>query len=142
KKNWALRDNILLGLTKFTEFELLDEVVPINKFAELIEATKAMQEKHGLNVLNFGHAGDGNVHTLLMKDDLTEEAWTKKRAALLKDLYHKVDTLGGLPSAEHGIGIVKKEYMDNMTQTINLEYMRQIKKIFDPENRLNPDKIF
>lgn len=142
KKNWALRDNILLGLTKFTEFELLDEVVPINKFAELIEATKAMQEKHGLNVLNFGHAGDGNVHTLLMKDDLTEEAWTKKRAALLKDLYHKVDTLGGLPSAEHGIGIVKKEYMDNMTQTINLEYMHQIKKIFDPENRLNPDKIF
>ncbi|MDN6408863.1 MAG: FAD-binding oxidoreductase [Tetragenococcus halophilus] len=142
KKNWALRDNILLGLTKFTEFELLDEVVPINKFAELIEATKAMQEKHGLNVLNFGHAGDGNVHTLLMKDDLTEEAWTKKRAALLKELYHKVDTLGGLPSAEHGIGIVKKEYMDNMTQTINLEYMRQIKKIFDPENRLNPDKIF
>lgn len=53
-----------------------------------------------------------------------------------------MDTLGGLPSAEHGIGIVKKEYMDNMTQTINLEYMRQIKKIFDPENRLNPDKIF
>ncbi|GEK91122.1 FAD-binding oxidoreductase [Alkalibacterium kapii] len=142
EKNWALRDNILLGLTKFTEFELLDEVVPINKFAELIESTKAMQEKHGLNVLNFGHAGDGNVHTLLMKDDLTEEEWTEKRAALLKDLYQKVDELGGLPSAEHGIGIVKKEYMGRMTQTINLDYMRKIKRVFDPDNRLNPDKVF
>lgn len=142
KKNWALRDNILLGLTEFTEFELLDEVVPINKFAELIEATKEMQEKHGLNVLNFGHAGDGNVHTLLMKDDLTEVQWTERRAALLKDLYQKVDELGGLPSAEHGIGIVKKEYMDTMTEDINLNYMRQIKRVFDPDNRLNPGKVF
>lgn len=142
KKNWALRDNILLGLTKFTEFELLDEVVPINKFAELIESTKAMQDKHGLNVLNFGHAGDGNVHTLLMKDDLTEDQWTERRAALLKDLYQKVDELGGLPSAEHGIGIVKKDYMDTMTKDINLDYMQQIKRVFDPDNRLNPGKVF
>ncbi|GEK89847.1 glycolate oxidase [Alkalibacterium putridalgicola] len=142
KKNWALRDNILLGLTKFTEFELLDEVVPINKFAELIESTKAMQDKNGLNVLNFGHAGDGNVHTLLMKDDLTEDQWTERRAALLKDLYQKVDELGGLPSAEHGIGIVKKDYMDTMTKDINLDYMRQIKRVFDPDNRLNPGKVF
>lgn len=141
-KNWALRDNILLGLTVFTEFELLDEVVPINKFAELIESTKAMQEKHGLNVLNFGHAGDGNVHTLLMKDDLSEEEWTRRRAALLKDLYQKVADLGGLPSAEHGIGIVKKEYMESMTDDINLKYMRAIKQVFDPDNRLNPGKVF
>ncbi|GEN50158.1 FAD-binding oxidoreductase [Alkalibacterium pelagium] len=141
-KNWALRDNILLGLTVFTEFELLDEVVPINKFAELIESTKAMQEKHGLNVLNFGHAGDGNVHTLLMKDDLSEEEWTRRRAALLKDLYQKVADLGGLPSAEHGIGIVKKEYMESMTDDINLKYMRAIKKVFDPDNRLNHGKVF
>lgn len=142
KKNWALRDNILLGLTKFTEFELLDEVVPINKFAELIESTKAMQDKHGLNVLNFGHAGDGNVHTLLMKDDLTEDQWTERRAALLKDLYQKADELGGLPSAEHGIGIVKKDYMNTMTKDINLDYMRQIKRVFDPDSRLNPGKVF
>ncbi len=141
-KNWALRDNILLGLTVFTEFELLDEVVPINKFAELIESTKQMQDKHRLNVLNFGHAGDGNVHTLLMKDDLSEEEWTRKRAALLKDLYQKVADLGGLPSAEHGIGIVKKEYMESMTDEVNLKYMRALKKVFDPDNRLNPGKIF
>lgn len=141
-RNWALRDNILLGLTVFTEFELLDEVVPINKFAELIEATKQMQAKHKLNVFNFGHAGDGNVHTLLMKDDLSEEEWTERRAALLKDLYQKVADLGGLPSAEHGIGIVKKEYMEKMTDPVNLTYMRAIKQVFDPDNRLNPGKVF
>ncbi len=92
--------------------------------------------------MNFGHAGDGNVHTILMRDDLSEEEWETRRAALLDDLYRKVQELGGLPSAEHGIGIVKKEYLDKMSADINLKYMRKIKEIFDPEDRLNPGKLF
>jgi glycolate oxidase len=142
RKAELIRDNILIGLMEYTEYEMLDEVVPINQFAELIEYTKSLQEKHGLNVLNFGHAGDGNVHTILMRDDLSEEEWETRRAALLDDLYQKVQELGGLPSAEHGIGIVKKEYLDKMSADINLKYMRKIKEIFDPENRLNPGKLF
>jgi glycolate oxidase len=137
-----LRDNILIGLMEFTEYEMLDEVVPINKFGELIDYTKDLQDKHGLSVINFGHAGDGNVHTVLMRDDLSEEEWTSKRAALLDDLYQKVQELGGLPSAEHGIGTVKKDYLDQMTDAVNLEYMRKIKEVFDPDNRLNPGKVF
>lgn len=136
-----IRDNILLGLMKYTEYEMLDEVVPINKFAELIQYTKLLQEKHGIEVINFGHAGDGNVHTVLMKRELTEEEWTSKRKALLDDLYAEVARLGGLPSAEHGIGLVKKEYFEKMTDEVSLKYMRKIKEVFDPDNRLNPGKL-
>lgn len=142
RKANRIRDNILIGLMEFTQYEMLDEVVPINKFAELIEYTKGLQEKHGLAVLNFGHAGDGNVHTILMRGDLTTEEWTTKRSALLDDLYEKVVELGGLPSAEHGIGTVKKDYLEKMTDEINIRYMRKIKEVFDPANRLNPGKVF
>jgi len=142
KKARMIRDNILIGLMEFTEYEMLDEVVPINKFGELIHYTKELQEKHDLSVLNFGHSGDGNVHTVLMRDDLSEKEWETKKAALLDDLYQKVSDLGGLPSAEHGIGTVKKPYLEKMADAVNLKYMREIKKIFDPENRLNPGKLF
>ena len=92
--------------------------------------------------MNFGHAGDGNVHTILMRGELTDVEWEEKRAALLGDLYEKVLELGGLPSAEHGIGTVKKEFLGQMTDPINIDYMRKIKKVFDPDNRLNPGKVF
>lgn len=136
-----IRDNILIGLMEYTQYEMLDEVVPINKFAELIAYTKELEKKHGLPVLNFGHSGDGNVHTILMRQDLSEEAWQTKRKALLDDLYQKVKDLGGLPSAEHGIGVVKKDYFLEMSDPVNIKYMRKIKEVFDPENRLNPGKI-
>lgn len=141
QKTRSIRDKILTGLSKFTRFEMLDEVVPINKFAELIQYTKELEEKHQLNVINFGHAGDGNIHTVLMREDLSDEEWKTRHDNYLDDLYQKVDDLGGLPSAEHGIGIVKKAYFEKMTADVNLHYMRQIKKVFDPDNRLNPGKL-
>lgn len=140
-KATSIRDNILIGLMEFTQYEMLDEVVPINRFAELIQYTKKLEAQHGLSVLNFGHSGDGNVHTVLMRGDLSEEKWLVKRAALLDDLYAKVKDLGGLPSAEHGIGIVKKPYLEKMTDPVNMKYMRAIKAVFDSENRLNPGKV-
>lgn len=141
-KAMNIRDHILIGLMEYTEYEMLDEVVPINKFAELIAYTKELENKHGLSVLNFGHSGDGNVHTVLMRGDLSKEEWEQKRAALLDDLYKKVDDLGGLPSAEHGIGTVKKPYLERMSADVNLKYMRAIKEVFDPDQRLNPGKVF
>src|SRR5699024_8247012 len=82
-------DDNLGALMEFTEFEMLDEVVPINRFAEMIQYTKELEDKHSLSVINFGHAGDGNIHTVLMKEDLEKETWEAKRKALLDDLYEK-----------------------------------------------------
>lgn len=140
--SWKLRDHILVALLEFTEFEMLDEVVPINKFAEMIQYTKELQEKHGIRVINFGHAGDGNIHTVLMREDLAVAKWQEKRKAYLDDLYEKVHELGGLPSAEHGIGIIKKPYLLEMKDENEVELMRKIKRAIDPYNRLNPDKLF
>lgn len=136
-----LRDNILIGLMEYTEYEMLDEVVPINKFADLIKYTKQLEEKYKLKVLNFGHAGDGNVHTVLLKENLEDNVYSERRSALLDDLYAKVSELGGLPSAEHGIGIAKRDYFLKMTSETNIKYMRKIKQVFDPKNLLNPNKV-
>lgn len=142
KRTWRLRDNILTALMEFTEYEMLDEVVPINRFAEMIKFTKTLQEKYGIKVINFGHAGDGNVHTVLMKEDFDQKTWRTKREQLLDELYEKVKELGGLPSAEHGIGVVKKKYLARMKDPVELELMKKIKQAIDPDNRLNPGKIF
>src|SRR5699024_3592237 len=96
KAAWQLRNNVLAALREFTEREMLDEAVPINRFAEMIQYTKELEDKHSLSVINFGHAGDGNIHTVLMKEDLEKETWEAKRKALLDDLYEKVTELGGL----------------------------------------------
>lgn len=77
-----------------------------------------------------------------MQGDLSEEEWLTRRKSLLDDLYQKIKELGGLPSAEHGIGTVKKDYLEKMFDDVNIQYMRKIKEVFDPENRLNPGKVF
>lgn len=139
---WNLRDNILIALLEFTQFEMLDEVVPLNRFAEMMNYTKQLEAKHDLKVVNFGHAGDGNIHTVLMRENLDKETWQAKRKVFLDDLYQKVSELGGLPAAEHGIGIVKKPYLLKMKDTNEINLMKKIKQAIDPDNRLNPGKIF
>jgi len=139
---WAMRDAILYGIMSATYFEMLDEVVPINKFADMIRYTKTLEKKHGIRVLNFGHAGDGNIHTIIMKDDLTDDVWQVKRQAFLDDLYDEVYRLGGLISAEHGVGFFKKEHFLKKTNNNNIDVMRSIKQALDPKSLLNPGKVF
>lgn len=139
---WNLRDHILYALMNLTRFEMLDEVVPINKFADMISFTKELQEKYNIRITNFGHAGDGNIHTILMQGDLDNETWVTKKTALLNDLYDKVKELGGLPSAEHGIGYVKKSQFLRNVDPVKLQVMKLIKKALDDKNILNPGKIF
>lgn len=138
---WSLRDNILYALMEFTQYEMLDEVVPINKFAEMIAYTNELGIKYNTTILNFGHAGDGNIHTLLLKNDKTDEEWPSIRKNILDDLYNKVFELGGLISAEHGIGYTKRDYFLKHTDPIKIQVMRAIKKALDPKGLLNPGKV-
>lgn len=142
KDAWGLRDNILYALMEFTKYEMLDEVVPINQFAEMVNYTKELEKKHQVKILNFGHAGDGNIHTILLQEDYEDKVWQEIRKSLLKDIYDKVTELGGLISAEHGIGYIKRDHFLTYTNKVNIDLMRSIKKAVDPTNMFNPKKIF
>lgn len=138
---WKLRDNILLAVMEISEQEPLDLSVPINHISSLYDYTKHLESKSGLQFVSFGHAGDGNIHACILRGDLSQEEWNSKKHTVLTDLYAYVKSLGGLPSAEHGIGIAKKPYFEQMMDSAYLEYLTRVKLAFDPDNRLNPGKL-
>lgn len=138
---WKLRDNILLAVMEMSEQEPLDLSVPINHVATVFQYAKVLEEKSGLGFVCFGHAGDGNVHACVVRGELTQEEWDAKKFDVLSDIYQYVHDLGGLPSAEHGIGTVKKPFFEKMMGETYVHYLKQVKKAFDPDNRLNPGKL-
>lgn len=138
---WRLRDSILTAVVELSENEPLDLSVPTNKIATLFAYTKEVEAKSGLRFVSFGHAGDGNIHSCVLRGELSDEDWSAKRHQILSELYQYVHDIGGLPSAEHGIGLTKKPYFDQVFDTTYRNYLKQIKRAFDPENRLNPGKL-
>ncbi|ALV21771.1 FAD-binding oxidoreductase [Carnobacterium antarcticum] len=139
---WLLRDKLLTAVVNYTEQVTLDESVPINHISTLYQYTKDLEANSGLKMISFGHAGDGNLHTCVTRGDITDQTeWETKRDEVLDLLYAKIKELGGLPSAEHGIGIIKKRHFEKMFDPNYLNFMRQIKKVFDPDGRLNPSKV-
>jgi glycolate oxidase len=139
---WQLRGAIVSSVELESIQEPLDVVVPVNKIAPTIIALKQMAIEANLSAIFFGHAGDGNIHANIIKNDLTDEEWTEKIEAYLDVLYAYVAKVGGKPSAEHGIGLLKKPFFQKYTGTSELVAMKAIKRAFDPENILNPGKIF
>ena len=139
---WQLRGAIVSSVELESIQEPLDVVVPVNQIAPTIIALKQMAIEANLSAIFFGHAGDGNIHANIIKNDLTDEEWTEKLEAYLDELYAYVAKVGGKPSAEHGIGLLKKPYFQKYIGTSELVAMKAIKRAFDPENILNPGKIF
>ena len=138
---WQLRGAIVSSVELESIQEPLDVVVPVNQIAPTIIALKQMAIAANLSAIFFGHAGDGNIHANIIKNDLTDEEWTEKLEAYLDELYAYVAKVGGKPSAEHGIGLLKKPYFQKYIGTSELVAMKAIKRAFDPENILNPGKI-
>ena len=139
---WQLRGAIVSSVELESIQEPLDVVVPVNQIAPTIIALKQMAIAANLSAIFFGHAGDGNIHANIIKNDLTDEEWTEKLEAYLDELYAYVAKVGGKPSAEHDIGLLKKPYFQKYIGTSELVAMKAIKRAFDPENILNPGKIF
>jgi len=118
-----------------------DVVVPRNKIPTLVEFTENLSQELGITILTFGHAGDGNIHVNIMidKDDPAETE--KGQTAKLK-LFEHVMTLSGTLSGEHGVGLTKAPFLALELDETALEVMQNLKKLFDPNNILNPGKIF
>jgi glycolate oxidase len=126
-----------LSPTKINE----DIVVPRSKIPDMLSSLKQLSEKSGIKIVNFGHAGDGNIHVNLMVDRSDEEEYLKAES-LVKEIFTLALSLGGTISGEHGVGITKAPYIGMEIKHKELELMRGIKHIFDLKGILNPGKIF
>ena len=139
---WDIRSIFYEAIVKSGIVELVDAAVPPSKIPEYVEKVKELSRKHGIRILSYGHAGDGNIHVHPIKGDLSDEEWSEKLPKLMEDLYREARALGGVVSGEHGIGWTKKRYLPICVDEEEIRLMREIKRIFDPNNILNPGKIF
>lgn len=119
-----------------------DTVVPRAELPALIKGVKELAVKHDFDVVCYGHAGDGNLHVRIRKEGIPNSHGNAEMTEVLRELFKLVKQLGGTISAEHGIGLIQKPYMDIAFNDPALRLMREIKKVFDPNNILNPGKIF
>jgi len=123
-------------------YKSLDVVVPRNLIPALIRKVNETSGRYSIRSMSFGHAGDGNIHVLLFKGELTDERWSEVIDQAQKDLYGQTIQLGGKITAEHGIGLLRKPYLSMNLDTHQIELSKKLKRAFDPKNLLNPGKIF
>jgi len=139
---WLLRRRVGEAVKSYSVYKEEDTVVPRYALPELLDIVKELEKRYHFRTVCYGHAGDGNLHVNILKDDMNDKQWNEHLPIAIRELFVKVVELGGTISGEHGIGLVQKQYMDIAFKPIALQLMRQIKKIFDPNNILNANKIF
>ncbi len=118
-----------------------DIVVPRDKIPSLLTELTKLSEQSNIRIINFGHAGDGNIHVNIMVDINDREEFAKGKE-LVKKIFEVTLSLGGSISGEHGIGITKSPYIGMEIKEKELQLMKQIKEAFDPKGIMNPGKIF
>ena len=109
---------------------------------KLLEGIKRIGNKYGFKSVCYGHAGDGNLHVNIIKGDMTDDNWQTQVPLGIREIFELTVALKGTLSGEHGIGLVQKNFMDIAFSKVHLELMESIKRVFDPNNVLNPGKIF
>ncbi len=139
---WTLRRKVGEAVKSNSVYKEEDTVVPRAELPELLTIIKALGREFGFQSVCYGHAGDGNLHVNIVKSGMSDEDWKTKLPIGIRKLFKEVVRLGGTISGEHGIGLVQKEYMDIAFDNTQLQLMKQIKHIFDPNSILNPGKIF
>lgn len=141
-KIWTARRSSMGACAKLKPNVTTDDViVPRQNLAKLILGIREICEKYNLDVCMVGHVGDGSVHPQI-PIDYRDEAEYKRFKLAKSEIYDLTAKLEGLLSGEHGIGALKRDYIHMVVNPLALEYMRNIKKTFDPDNILNPYKIF
>jgi len=141
---WKVRRNIAEAFKVFSPHQSLEDiVVPTAQIAKMVSGLIDLSKKWGCPIPCYGHAGDGNLHaTPVMNPEWTLEEWHGKVPQILTDMYKLTKDLGGTISGEHGIGHKRKKYMPLVVDEAYLGMARSIKRALDPNNVLNPGKIF
>ncbi|MGL5207246.1 MAG: FAD-binding oxidoreductase [Acidaminococcaceae bacterium] len=139
---WSARGAFLEAIkASTTEMDECDVVVPRNKVAEFVKYTNELQHEFDINIKSFGHAGDGNLHIYILRDQLGSEEWESKRESVMNAMYTKAKEFDGEVSGEHGIGCAKKPYLENSKGEEYMALLKNIKMAFDPKLLLNPGKV-
>ncbi|MFN3477144.1 MAG: FAD-linked oxidase C-terminal domain-containing protein, partial [Candidatus Methylomirabilales bacterium] len=123
------------------EYLLQDAVVPRTKLPQIMKFIEALSPQYGLRIANLFHAGDGNLHPLILYDS-RNKGELDKAEEMAAEIIKACIEMGGSLSGEHGVGLEKRDFMPLMYTNDDLEAMLKVKKVFDPDGLLNPGKIF
>ncbi len=139
---WKARRSAGEAVKSHSIYKEEDTVVPRAELPRLLKGVRAIGAKYGFRSVCYGHAGDGNLHVNIIKEEMSDEAWQREVPKGIREIFELCVELGGTISGEHGIGYVQKQYMDIPFDPVQLELMKGIKRLFDPNGILNPGKIF
>lgn len=141
-KLWDMRRKVGEAVKSQSIYKEEDTVVPRYHLADLLKGVKEIGNKHGFTSVCYGHAGDGNLHVNIMKGDLSDKVWNEDLPVWIEEIFELTVGLGGTLSGEHGIGLVQKRYMSIAFSDTQLNLMKAIRDVFDPNGIMNPGKIF
>jgi glycolate oxidase len=142
RRLWAIRRKVGEAVKGVSPYKEADTVVPRAALADLVRAARRVAAENGLRTICYGHAGDGNLHVNLLRGDLDEREWERRRDDAEDALFRAVVDLGGKITGEHGVGWTQKRYLPLAADAPSIAAMRAIKAAFDPLGILNPGKIF
>jgi D-lactate dehydrogenase len=138
---WAARKALSPALRTLAPGKLNEDVVvPVSRIPELVDGVQALAREFALAIVAFGHAGNGNLHVNILYDN-ADAAQSQRAQAALARVFALTLALGGTLSGEHGIGLLKREFMPLAIDAPTLALMRQLKAVFDPDGILNPGKL-
>ena len=140
---WNMRRNCQTSVELISSVSLTDDVVvPVNRIGKAIQKVMEIGEKYPFEVKINAHIGDGNMHIVLCKVNMTDEEWDRNVEAFHQEVYRYAYSVGGRLAGEHGIGAKKLKYMEEFTPKGELAIMKTIKRAMDPKDILNPGKVF
>jgi glycolate oxidase len=139
---WKLRRKVGEAVKSNSVYKEEDTVVPRAELPKLLKGVKEIGKKYGFRSVCYGHAGDGNLHVNIIKDTMSDDKWNNELPKGIREIFELCVKLGGTISGEHGIGWVQKSYMDIAFTPKTIELQKGIKLLFDPNNILNPGKMF
>ncbi|MBP9478066.1 MAG: FAD-binding protein [Sebaldella sp.] len=143
EKIWQLRRNTGLAVGDKDVYKEQDISIPRSNIPKAVNFINNWCEKYGYTAACYGHAGDGNIHANILRSSVSDDIWNNKLKLHLTELFDYIcNTLDGSVTGEHGIGFVQRDFLPVMIDKTTINVMKSIKHLFDPNNIINPDKIF
>ena len=139
---WKMRRSAAEAVKSNSVYKEEDTVVPRAELPKLLKGVKEIGQRYGFRSICYGHAGDGNLHVNIIREDMSDNDWNNKVPQGIREIFKLCVSLGGTISGEHGIGLVQKNYLGIAFNETQLRVMKEIKNVFDPNGILNPGKIF